>query len=231
MAEMTGPDGRYRVQVDLLASADGERYTRHSQTQGMPVWDLVGQGGMRQRQEATGAEAHGYLVLVEDLCSLLLVPGESGLTVREVKLLGAVQAVITAQVTPGEGAPEWLPAESCHLLFQGGRSEAAAYGERYIPLDGMAGAIARSDGGQTPLDSLALAVGRSVARANGRLARIRSEGGVALVASATLRFAVVETSLVQGRVLVRLAREGAEQGGQYLELNMATVPGGQSEEP
>jgi hypothetical protein len=80
----------------------------------------------------------------------------------------------------------------------------------------------------TPLDRLAVAVGRSVARANAALARTTAEAGVALVSQVTIRVCVAQTDLGQGRVLVTLARPGEDQAcNQFVELTMTTVPGAQ----
>ncbi|HYF77996.1 MAG TPA: hypothetical protein VD973_12730, partial [Symbiobacteriaceae bacterium] len=76
----------------------------------------------------------------------------------------------------------------------------------------------------TPLDRLAVALGRSVARANAVLARTRAEAGVALVAKVTLRVGVRQADLGQGRVFVTLAGPGQEED-QFVELTMTTVPG------
>ncbi|HLN61779.1 MAG TPA: hypothetical protein VK464_09525, partial [Symbiobacteriaceae bacterium] len=103
----------------------------------------------------------------------------------------------------------------------------------YYPLQGMV-AERSWEGGEeaTPLDRLAVAVGRSVARANAALAQSPAPGGVALVSSLTIRLAVEQTNVGQGRVLVTLARPGQETpSGQYVELTMSTVPGAEPEEP
>lgn len=208
---LTGPGGRYRVAVEALVSGGGDGFVRRRAVQGAPLPD-----------------DRAFMVLLHDACSLVLEPGENGLTVRSVKLMNAASALITAVVTAGDGAPDWLPQESTYLLFQGDREAAAAQRERYFPLEGMTEGPAPADQGATPLDRLAVAVGRSVARANAQLARTTARGGVALVANITIRVAVEHTDVGQGRVLVNLARPGTETG-QFVELTMTTVPGAEPE--
>jgi hypothetical protein len=210
---IVGPGDRYRVSLELLSSDGSDQVTRHWVTEGEPVWDMSGQGGSLR-------------VIAPDAVSLLLMPGENGLTVSNVRLLNAKWAVVTAKVTAGGGAPDWLPGESSYLLFQGDRAAAQNTKDRFIPLDGMAAERSWPQEDATPLDALAVAVGRSVARANAALARTQAEAGVALVSSVTIRVAVQQTDLGGGRVLVTLGRLGQESDcGQYVELTMTTVPG------
>lgn len=211
--ELIGPGDRYRVAIVALSSAGGDIYTRHRATAGIAQ-----------------AEAGTYRVLVGEACAVTLTLGENGLTLRSVKLLNAADALITADVTAGGGAPDWLPTDSSYRLFEGDRKTPAP--ERYIPLEGLTGERPTAgDGELTSLDRLAVAVGRSVARANATLARGQADTGVALIAAVTLRVAIEQADVGQGRVLVTLARPGkAEEKGQYVELTMKTVPGQKSTE-
>jgi hypothetical protein len=228
--EMIEPGQRYSVALEVLASPDGVFFTRHRVTAGTPVPEGGGQS---------------YLVVAGEFCTLELTLGPNGLTVRKLKLLTVKRAHITAVVTPGAEAPDWLPQESTYLIYDGARTAATAIPERFIPLDGMAAERSWPAEDLMPLDRLAVAVGRSVARANETLARSHCEAGVALVSSVTIRVAVDQTDVVQGRVLVNLARPGQEGAGgtsasgngtggqgsttggsppQYVELTMTTVP-------
>jgi hypothetical protein len=195
------------VRLEILAARNGEAFSRTEAAQGEVLAD------------------QSFLVVAGDALSLTLAPGENGLTLRSVKPLGATRAVVTATVGARGGAPDWLPTESTYLLFQGDRAAAAAVKDRYVPFEGMAAERSWPDqGGVTPLDRLAVAVGRSVARANAVLARTQAEAGVALVSRVTLRVGVRQTDLGQGRVFVALAGPGEEEA-QYVELEMTTVPG------
>ncbi|HYF91789.1 MAG TPA: hypothetical protein VD969_06055 [Symbiobacteriaceae bacterium] len=202
-----GPGDRYSVELEILAAQGAKPFARHEAAGGEPL------------------PGSAWLVVAGDACSLTLVPGENGLTLQSVKLLRASRAVVTARVRARGGAPDWLPTDSSYLLFQGGRDDAAAVRDRYIPLEGMAAERSWApEPGVTPLDRLAVAVGRSVARANAVLARTQAESGVALVSRVTIRVGVKQTDLGQGRVLVTLAGPG-EGDCQYVELTMTTVPG------
>jgi hypothetical protein len=216
---LIGPGDRYRLAIEVLAARGGGAFARHRAVAGVPVPDEGGRGG-------------AALVVVDDACSLVVVPGENGFTVRSLRLLSADRAVITAVVTAGAQSPEWLPAESTYLLFQGDRTDLTGHpSERFVPLEGLAGEQARLSQGVTPLDKLVVAIGRSVARANAALAASPAPGGVALVSSMTIRVAVEQADLGQGRVLVTLARPGQEEGsGQFVELTLTTVPGAEAEE-
>jgi hypothetical protein len=217
---LMGPGDRYRLAIDVLAARGGNALTRFRAVSGVPVPDEGGSDG-------------ATLVMVDEAVSLVVVPGENGFTVRSLKLLGADRAVVTAVVTAGATAPEWLPAESTYMLFQGDRTDAAAApAERFVSLEGLTDAQTAPPQGATPLDKLVVALGRSVARANAALAQSPAPGGVALVSSLTIRLAVEQTNVGQGRVLVTLARPGQETpSGQYVELTMSTVPGAEPEEP
>lgn len=204
--ELRGPDDRYRLTVEAMTSLDGDTFTRSRTSIGIPEGD------------------GDYKVVVGSACSLKLRLGENGLTVRSVRLLGARQAQVRAWAAAGCGAPDWLPTESAYLLFEGDRADAAAATERYIPLEGMAREQSWPDDGTTPLDRLAVAVGRSVARANAALVRSRTDAGIALVSSVTVRVTVEQTEVSRGRVMVRLARPGEGQTGQFVEFSMRTVP-------
>lgn len=219
---LTGPGDRYSAAVEVLASPGDESFSRYRVSSGEPLWDTSGQG-------------RPYRVVVGDACTMVLNLGENGLTLQSLKLLGPAWTVVTAVVTAGSGAPDWLPTESNYLLFQGDRAAAGALKDRYVPLAGMAEERSWADASATPLDQLAIAVGRSIARANAVLARSTAPSGTALVAGVTIRVGVTQTDLEQGRVLVSLARPGGGQDGgesqtntcttQYVELRLTTVPG------
>lgn len=215
---LAGPGDRYKVAVEVLSSTGSDQVARSWVTEGEPVWDTSGQGA-------------GFRVVAPDACSLLLNLGENGLTLSNIRLINANWAVATAKVSAGPGAPDWLPDESSYLLFQGDRSAAQSQKERYIPLEGMVAERSWPQANATPLDALAVAVGRSVARANAALARVQADAGVALVSTVTIRVAVQETDVAGGRVLVTLGSPAQEEGGtapaptQFVELTMTTVPG------
>lgn len=213
---MVGPEERYRVALEVLTSSDGRHYARYRVDAAEPL-QTAGQG---QR----------YLAVVDEQCALEMNPGESGLMLRSMRLMGAKEAVVRAVVTAGPGAPDWLPTESRYLLFDGDRTDAAGLRDRYIPFAGLTAGEAGDREEGTPLERLAVAVGRSVARANATLARSSAQGGVALVAGIRLRIAVEETGMAQGRVLVTLARPTQGQTGQFVEFTMTTVPGAEAAE-
>jgi hypothetical protein len=219
-ADLRAPGDRYRVAIDVIGAAGGDQKSRCTVEQGVAFWDVGGP----VRSEDGAVQAHSYMVVVDDLCSLVLVPGENGLTIRWVRLLNAAQATIRARVIAGSGAPDWLPPESEYQIFEGDAAAATAFEEQFIPLNGMAAERSWTQGA-TPLDLLAIAVGKSVARANAALARVQSEGGVALVSSVTVRVAVNQAEVARGRMLVSFARSGEGQTGQFVELVMTTVPG------
>ncbi|HWI61839.1 MAG TPA: hypothetical protein VNT75_08380 [Symbiobacteriaceae bacterium] len=205
---LQGPGDRYAVRVVVLAARGGQQFERCEVCEGQPL------------------DSGAFQVLAGDLCSLVLKPGENGLTLGSVKLLRATRAVITATVCARGGAPDWLPTEGSYLLFQGDREEARAVCDRYTPLEGMAAERSwPAQEGVMPLDRLAVAVGRSVARANAVLARSTAEAGVALISQVTIRVGVRQTDLGQGRVLVTLARPGEGGDGQFVELTMSAAPG------
>lgn len=225
--ELRGPDDRYAVTVDALSSPDGTAFVRQQATTGVPRdWPDTG------RPE--------FLVVVGDACELVLNLGEQGLAVRSVKLRRASRAIISLLIS---GCDDDARPESRVQIFDGDREAAEGYRERFIPVNGGGAAPtpapeeaaqpeAAADSG-TPLDRLALAVGRSVARANAALARMTAEGGVALVSSVTIRVGVEQAAVDGGRVTLSLARPGQESG-QFVEFTMTTVPGAQpaeAEEP
>lgn len=230
MNELIEPGGRYSVALEVLASPDGVFYTRHRATAGTPVAD----GGGRT-----------FLVVPGEICSFELTLGENGLTARKLKLLTGKRAHVVAVITPGSDPPDWLPGETTYLIFDGDRVQATSFQERFIPLEGMTAERTLPSPDLLPLDRLAIAVGRSVARANETLAQSQCAGGVALVSAVTIRVAVEQTDLAKGRIFVNLARSVAPAAGngadcttanaaalsvpncpppQYVEFTMTTVP-------
>ncbi len=229
-AELRGPGDRYTVMVEAAATYEEEPPARHRERRGEPFWDVSGGGGAR-REAGDAGYPHSYMVVVGDACSLALALGENGLTVRSVKLLRANRVEVTAHVSAEAGAPEWLPTASTYRLFEGDREDAFRFRERFIPFAGLTDERAAPEpAAAAPLDKLAVAVGRSIARANAVLARSRADAGVALVSSVTIRVALAQTDLGQGRVFVTLARPESGQTGQFLELTMSTVPAAEPEE-
>lgn len=222
-AELLGPRDTYKVTLEVVATSEAYAVGHYRAERGVPLWDTVGQSPPETERPPA------YLVVVDGACSVTLSLGENGLTLRAVKLLSASHAVVTAAVTAGPGAPAWLPTESRYMLFDGDRARAAGAEERFIPFEGLAEGPSHSEGGQTPLDQLVVAVGRSVARANSALTRVRGEGGVALVSTVTIRLAVRQANLGQGRVMVTLASPEAAEPGQFVEFTMTTVPANDDE--
>jgi hypothetical protein len=225
LAELRGPDDRYRLAIEVLASEEGRTFTRHRATSGLPLWDLVGQGGEPRQKQAVGGAPHSYRVVVDDVVSLVLVLGENGFTLRGLKLLNAGQATISALVTTGPASPDWLPHESTYLLYQGDRSGAAFQPSRFIPLEGMVQERSWFSDEQVPLDRLAGAVWRSIARANEALVRCPGTIGTPLVTSVTIRFAIEQTDLTRGRVVVSLAKPGTASGNQFVQFTLQTLTG------
>lgn|GEM_PF-2557047 len=212
---LTGPDGRYQITLEALASRDAKHYTRSSTELGFPLGEAgAGEGGT--------PPPSAYLVVVDETCSLILVPGESGVTVRDLRLLSACHLRLSARVTPGPRAPDWLPTESTYLLFDGDSLAAAALPERYHPFDGVAGEERWPETDRAPLDVLAVAVGRSIARANTVLTSSQSPGGEAILSAVTVRVGLSRIDLGQNRVLLSLARPEAGQAEQYVELSFQT---------
>lgn len=227
---LVGPGDRYRLAVEALASQDGKHFTRHLAEVGIPTRHLTeasaparsGEGGGSVTGEAPGAPPSSYLVMVDETCSLLLMPGENGITVKDIRLLDACHLRMTARVTPGCCPPDWLASEATYLLFDGDYKTAHAQPDRYIPFDGMVAEDAWPQADFAPLDLLAVAVGRSVERANGLLACNPSAAGTALVSSVTVRVGLSRVDLGQNRVLLTLARPEGGAADQFVELQMTT---------
>lgn len=210
-ARLCGPGDRYRLTFEALCCARGTFYTHHRAAGRVALED----GRCR--------------VVVPDVCSLDLIPGENGITVKAIKLARPGRTLITVVVAAGPGAPEWLPPESTYLVFEGTRADQAEFAGRYIAFDGMMGGDGEPEDGSSPLDRLAVAVGRSIARANAQLSRVRQEAGTALVSGMTIRVALQQASVEQGRVLVSLARPDAGETGQFVELTMTPAPAAEAE--
>ncbi len=209
---LTGPNERYWLTIEALASQDGKHYTRCQSVEAFPLGAAEGQG----------APPSSYLVMVDETCSLILTPGISGVTVRDLRLLSVCHLRLSVRVSPGAQAPDWLPTESTYLLFDGDAMAAAALPERYIPFDGVVGEEVWAEPDLVPLDALAVAVGRSIARANTILACRPGPGGVAVVAGLTIRVGVTRVDLGRSRVLVTLARPEGGQVEQYVDLSFQT---------
>ncbi|MFZ5818195.1 MAG: hypothetical protein ACOY93_23330 [Bacillota bacterium] len=214
---LVGPGDRYRLVIEALASQDGKHFTRCRAEAGVPLG-----GGWLTTGAASGAPPSSFLVVVDEACSLIIQPGENGLTVREVRLLNACQVQVTASVTPGSAAPDWLGGESTYLLFDGDGRAALAQPPRYIPFDGLVSPEAWPQADFAPLDVLAVAVGRSIERANATLACKPSPGGVALVSSVTLRVGISRVDLGRNRVLLTLARPEGGEVEQFVELTLTS---------
>jgi len=210
-----GPEQRYRLAVEALVSQDGEHFTRRAVECGHPL-------GIRM--QAAGAAADGppssYLVVVDESCSLILQPGQNGVTVRDVRLLDARNVRLALRVEPGESAPDWLPDQQIHLLFDGDAAATLLQAERYIPLDGMLADESPPSADVAPLDALAVALGRSMERANAQLASRAGSGGLSLVSTVTLRVGVSRVDVGPGRVVVGLARPDSGAVEQYVELTL-----------
>jgi hypothetical protein len=212
---LAGPNHRYQLAVEALASQDGRHFTRFVAEAGIPLGSQRPTAG-----EAPGAPPSAYLVMVDEVCSLILQPGENGITVRDVRLLNACHLRLTARVTPGTAPPDWLEGESSYLLFDGDAQTARDQPARYIPLDGMAAPDEWAPSADAPLDVLAVALGRSIERANTILACTPSSpAGTALVSSVTVRVGVSRFNLGRKRLFVTLS--GAEGGAdQFVELTL-----------
>lgn len=216
---LLGPGDRYRFAVEALASQDGKHFTRAVAEAGIP---LRGGGGRAAKGEAPGAPPSSYLVMVDEFCSLIIQPGENGISVRDIRLLGACHLRLSVRVTPGAAAPDWLEGESTYLLFDGDSKEAVAQPARYLPFDGLVSPDAWPQADFAPLDVLAVAVGRSVERANTVLACTPSPRGAALVTAVKIRVGLSRVELSRRRVLLTLARpeEGAVE--EFVELTLQT---------
>lgn len=192
MEPILGPGGRYRLRLELLQEAGNATYLR---------------------RQATAAQRQGdecILLFGEDATAKLLL-GEGGITLQSLALAKGGQAVLQAEVEAGPSAPSWLPTASTVSLFEGDRQAAAALRDRFVPLPG---AVEQSSAGIVSLDQLFLAVGRSMARANGALVQIASPGGTALVTTVTVSIAIDGLAVDRGRVLVQpTSPSGVGQGG------------------
>ncbi|MGE5675474.1 MAG: hypothetical protein ACM3XM_16630 [Mycobacterium leprae] len=207
-------DQRYRVVLEALVTENGATFARYRADTG-----LRGQGA-----EPAGPS---FLVVLQECCSVQVALGENGLTLQRVRLAAAERAVITATVQAGAEAPEWLPAESTYLLFDGDRTAAAAAGERYIPFEGLLHESGAPCSQSTTLEQLAIAAGRSVARANAALAQTVTPAGVALVSGLTIQVAVSQAEVCQGRLLIAGVPPGGQSQApvQFVQLTLTTVPG------
>lgn len=163
------------------------------------------------------------MVTLGTLCALVLVLGENGITVEQVLLMEVESARIRAVITAGADAPDWLPNESHLLLFSGDRKSAPKQTPRFLPLEGMAEERSWAREESVTLDSVAVAVGQAVRRANARLARERHPAGTALVQRVTVRLSVQQAEIEKGRLLVSLSPEGGE-GGQFVEFSLGCEP-------
>ena len=201
--------------MEALASQDGIHFTRTVAEAGAPL---------------RGAPPSSYLVMVDEFCSLIIQPGENGVSVRDIRLLDACHLRLSLRVTPGPAAPDWLEGESTYLLFDGDHKEAVAQPPRYVPFDGLVSPDGWPRADFTPLDVLAVAVGRSVERANTVLACTPSPTGAALVTGVKIRVGVSRVDLGRKRVLLTLARpeEGAVE--EFVELTLQTSFAIQEEE-
>lgn len=214
---LAGPKDRYRLAVEALASQDGKHFTRSRTEAGIP---LGGGNGEPATGEAPGVPPSSFLVVVDEAASLILQPGENGMTVKDIRILNADHLRLTAKVTPGSVAPDWLPAESSFLLFDGDRQATIALPPRYIPFDGMLSSDDWPQSDFAPLDVVAVALGRSVERANAILANRSAPGGTALLTGVTVRMGVSRLDLGQGRMMLTLTRPGDGRADQFVELTM-----------
>lgn len=207
IVDLIAPGDRYRVRLEATWTRGGLRANR-----GIRLGDL---------------SIHRFMVMLGHACAVELLLGENGLTVERVVMMEADEATITAIVTTASGSPDWLPTEGAYLIFQGDRQAACQVGQRYLPLDGMVLERSWTDEDSLPLDSLAIAVGQAVARANQRLASICGVMGGALVQRVLIRVEVEQTSLSRGRMLVKLPPAGGGgTGSQFVELTVQASPDG-----
>lgn len=216
---LLGPGDRYRLAVEALASQDGKHFVRSVSEAGIP---LRGGAAGPSTGEAPGAPPPSYLVMVDEVCSLILQPGQNGVTVRDIRLLNACHLRLTIWVKPGAAAPDWLEGESTYLLFDGDSKEAIAQTARYIPFDGLVSPDAWPQADFAPLDVLAVAVGQSVERANTILACKPSPAGAAVVTSLKIRVGVSRVELGRRRVLLTLARPEEGVVEEFVELTFTT---------
>lgn len=205
---LRAPGDRYRVRVELLDRPDGQAGVRCGADAGLQL---------------DRTDSHRFMVTLGRFCALVLVLGENGITVEQVLLMEVESARIRAVITAGAGAPDWLPYESQLLLFEGDRKSATKQAPRFLPLEGMAEERSWPREESVTLDSVAVAVGQAVRRANARLARERHPAGTALVQRVTVRLAVQQAEVEKGRLLVSLGPEGAD-GGQFVEFTLGCEP-------
>jgi hypothetical protein len=203
---LIGPADRYRVRVELLDPSGRQPGVQRS----------VDGGGKLDK-----AGGDRFMVMLGDVCALVLLLGHNGITVEQVLLIQPSRAVVRAVVTPGSGAPDWLPNESTYLLFDGDQRAARDAAPRYLPLEGMVEDRSWPREESVPLDSVAVAVGQAINRANARLTQPCDLPGGALVQSVTVRLAVQQADICKGRLLVTLdPAPGA--GSQFVELTLGT---------
>lgn len=206
---LIGPADRYRVRVELLDPNRGASGVEHS----------ADGGGQLDKD---GSER--FMVMLGDACALVLLLGHNGITVEQVLLMQPNRAVLRALVTPGSGAPDWLPNESHYLLFDGDQREAREAAPHYLPLEGMVEDRSWPRVESVPLDSVAVAVGQAINRANARLTQPCDLPGGALVQRVTVRLAVQQADICKGRLLVTLD-PAPGSGGQFVELTVGTGAG------
>lgn len=219
---LLGPGDRYRLVVEALASQDGRHFTRAVAEAGVPLRGGGGGTATGGAHQAPGVPPSSYLVVVDEFCSLIIQPGENGISLRDIRLLNACHLRLSLRVMPGASAPDWLDGESTYLLFDGDHKEAVAQPARYLPFDGLVSPDAWPQADFAPLDVLAVAIGRSVERANTVLACTPSLAGTALVTGVKIRVGLSRVELGRRRVLLTLARpeEGAVE--EFVELTLQT---------
>jgi hypothetical protein len=211
-APLMGPQDAYLLAFAVTVEKGGRQPTSPHVQDGVPL----GEVGVRPDRPR-------LLVAMDRLFSLVVQLGPNGFTVNNLKVLSAHDLRIDAVVTAQADAPDWLPPVSRYEVFAGNRVTAAQFGERFIPLAGLVGDPPDPTAGATPLDRLAVAVGRSIARANRALSR-QGGGATALVASVTMRVLINHTELGGERVFVTLARPGQRKTGQFVEFTLTTLP-------
>jgi hypothetical protein len=211
-APLMGPQDAYLLAFEVTVDKGGRQPAQPRVQEGVPLWEV-----------GVELERPRLLVAMDGLFSLVVQLGPNGFTVSHLKVLSAHDLRVEAVVTAQADAPDWLPAVSRYEVFAGNRVTGAQFGERFIPLAGLVGDPPDPTQGATPLDRLAVAVGRSIARANATLSRQRG-GTTALVTSVTMRVLVNQTELGGERLLVTLARPGQTETGQFVEFTMTTLP-------
>ncbi len=214
-----------RFIIYALLAPDSSLWRQYEVDTGAPVaGPVVGAAG-----EDLPEDPGEYMVAVPGVVSFCLRARPAGLTIRKLRVEGPGAVSILARVNALAAAPEWLPVQSDYAVFQGDRRAAAALTTVHLPL--TAHIPTAADSGVVAVDRLVTAVGQSIHRANGRLARLGGEGGTALAASVTLRVGVGEFAVAgSDRVMLGLLRRG-ERANHHLEITMTTVPGGDSSDP